>query len=93
MDSENFAYWLQSFVELNEGVRPTTKQWNIIKEHLATVFRQVTMLPLDKEPDEGAPANPYGLPNWKFPPDYALPPGHVPPEQKFWLGGKPDILC
>lgn len=41
MTSEQFAYWLQGFVELN-GSEPTAEQWQSIKEHLKTVFVKVT---------------------------------------------------
>lgn len=41
MTSEQFAYWMQGFVELN-GATPTDEQWQSIKEHLATVFVKVT---------------------------------------------------
>lgn len=41
MTSEQFAYWLQGFVELN-GSEPTPEQWQSIKDHLKTVFVKVT---------------------------------------------------
>lgn len=41
MTSEQFAYWLQGFVELN-GSEPTPDQWQSIKDHLKTVFVKVT---------------------------------------------------
>lgn len=41
MTSEQFAYWLQGFVELN-GQQPTQTQWDSIKAHLQTVFKKVT---------------------------------------------------
>lgn len=41
MTPEQFAYWMQGFVELNGGM-PTPEQWQSIKEHLATVFNKVT---------------------------------------------------
>lgn len=41
MQAEQFAYWLQGFVELN-GDMPTPEQWQSIKDHLATVFVKVT---------------------------------------------------
>jgi hypothetical protein len=39
MTPEQFAYWLQGFVELN-GQQPTDAQWDSIKEHLQTVFKR-----------------------------------------------------
>lgn len=41
MTSEQFAYWLQGFVEL-QGSVPTEEQWQGIKDHLQTVFVKVT---------------------------------------------------
>lgn len=41
MTPEQFAYWLQGFVELNVQ-QPTDAQWDSIKEHLQTVFKKVT---------------------------------------------------
>lgn len=41
MTPEQFAYWLQGFVELH-GSEPTTEQWQQIKYHLQTVFVKVT---------------------------------------------------
>jgi hypothetical protein len=42
MTPENFAYWLQGFVELTQGQTPNPAQWKSIQEHLATVFKKVT---------------------------------------------------
>lgn len=42
MSPEQFAYWLQGFVELNKGAPPTPEQWTSITEHLGTVFKKVT---------------------------------------------------
>ncbi|CAM3214990.1 hypothetical protein [Pseudomonas fluorescens] len=43
MTSEQFAYWLQGFVELNPTLeRPTPEQWKSIAEHLKTVFVKIT---------------------------------------------------
>lgn len=47
MEHKDFAYWLQGFVELNDGKMPTAAQWKSIKEHLAECFVKVTP-PLDK---------------------------------------------
>lgn len=41
MTPEQFAYWLQGFVELNDHM-PNEAQWQSIKEHLSTVFKKVT---------------------------------------------------
>lgn len=43
MNPEQFAYWLQGFVELNPSMdQPTPEQWKAIAEHLQTVFVKVT---------------------------------------------------
>nr|WP_314583463.1 hypothetical protein [uncultured Pseudomonas sp.] len=43
MTPEQFAYWLQGFVELNPSMQqPTPEQWKAIGEHLQTVFVKVT---------------------------------------------------
>lgn len=41
MTTEQFAYWLQGFAELNSAV-PTQQQWDSIRQHLATVFVKIT---------------------------------------------------
>ena len=38
MNSEQFAYWLNGFVELNDSP-PTPEQWQSIKDHLQLVFK------------------------------------------------------
>lgn len=42
MTPEQFAYWLQGFVELTQGQTPNPAQWKSICEHLAMVFNKVT---------------------------------------------------
>lgn len=51
MTSEQFAYWLQGFSELNETA-PTPEQWALIKSHLGLVFQKVTP-PLRGQSDLG----------------------------------------
>lgn len=41
MTSEQFAYWLQGFAELNPNA-PTSEQWQAIRDHLALVFEKKT---------------------------------------------------
>jgi hypothetical protein len=41
MTPEQFTYWLQGFVEIR-GSAPTAGEWDVIKDHLATVFKKVT---------------------------------------------------
>lgn len=42
MTPEQFCYWLQGFAELNTD-EPDDEQWEMIKNHLDTVFNKVTM--------------------------------------------------
>jgi hypothetical protein len=43
MTPEQFAYWMQGFVEIqNSNEPPTKEQWQIIKDHLQLVFNKVT---------------------------------------------------
>lgn len=49
MTPEQFAYWLQGFVELH-GSEPTAEQWQQIKDHLQTVFVKVTPQRIDITP-------------------------------------------
>lgn len=48
MSPENFAYWLQGFIELTKGQAPDLAQWKSIKEHLDLVFNKVTP-PVDED--------------------------------------------
>jgi hypothetical protein len=41
MTPEQFAYWLQGFAEIHDSA-PTTQEWKVIKDHLATVFKKIT---------------------------------------------------
>lgn len=43
MTPEQFTYWLQGYAEINEAA-PNEQQWQIIKDHLQTVFLKVTPL-------------------------------------------------
>jgi len=38
MNHDQFAYWLQGFVEMNGGKEPTKAQWKMIKDHLQLCF-------------------------------------------------------
>ena len=42
MTHEQFTYWLQGFIELNDGKMPSEVQWAAITQHLATVFNKIT---------------------------------------------------
>lgn len=90
MTPEQFAYWLQGFSEMSPSVRPTPEQWEMIKEHLATVFTKVTP-PLKKQP---------ALEPFVFPDDLNIKPSpfELTPDEKDrwtqpgWPHG-PTIIC
>lgn len=43
MNAQEFAYWLNGFVEMGGNEKPPTEaQWKMICEHLALVFNKVT---------------------------------------------------
>lgn len=42
MTPEQFCYWLQGRAELQPDNVPTAEEWQMIREHLATVFHKVT---------------------------------------------------
>lgn len=63
MTTEQFAYWLQGFVELTQGSQPTPEQWKSITEHLQTVFVKVTEPVYKLTPDNYfRPRNPLSTP-------------------------------
>ena len=43
MTPEQFCYWLQGRAEMDPSP-PTTEQWEMIREHLSTVFKKETKL-------------------------------------------------
>ena len=45
MTPEQFAYWLNGFVEMTPNGQPSPQQWEMIKAHLQTVFHKVTPMP------------------------------------------------
>lgn len=42
MNAQEFCYWLQGRAELLPDQPPTQAEWQMIREHLALVFRKVT---------------------------------------------------
>lgn len=42
MTPEQFCYWLQGITEYDTHGTPNDTQWQVIKDHLATVFHKVT---------------------------------------------------
>lgn len=57
MNAENFCYWLQGYIEIEEADAPcealSQNQVRSIKEHLALVFKKVTSSP------QGLSSNPH----------------------------------
>lgn len=41
MTPEQFCYWLQGYAEIN-GLTPSETEWEIVKDHLKTVFTKIT---------------------------------------------------
>jgi len=92
MTPEQFAYWLQGFAEIHNSA-PTTQEWTIIKDHLATVFKKITP---DRQPYPLGPgvAEPYRGPvNPMINPigPYVTPAPWV--TSPTWPGTKPEIIC
>lgn len=56
MDAHNFAYWLNGFVEMTGGDRPSEAQWASIRGHLALVFTPVGLPPMDQPGPAGTPS-------------------------------------
>lgn len=63
MTSEQFAYWLQGFAEIHNGV-PTEQEWKVIQDHLALVFKKVT--PQYTMPLLEAPKMPFDMSPYRF---------------------------
>jgi hypothetical protein len=59
MTTEQFAYWLQGFLELSENKTINERQVKIIKDHLALVFKKET--PDRTEPKEHQKTDPRQL--------------------------------
>ena len=76
MTPEQFAYWLQGFVEIRGSV-PSAGEWEVIKDHLATVFTKVT-------PDRITSPGP-GITAPVYPPNWISP--------NTWPYTKPDLIC
>lgn len=57
MNAQDFAYWLNGFVELGgEKTPPTPEQWKLIVEHLKLTMKKVTpaltVTPVKTDPNE-----------------------------------------
>ena len=89
MTPEQFAYWLQGFAEISQKA-PTEKEWAIVKDHLATVFKKVTPDRTITSPGPGIAAPAY--PTW---PNPLAPKPYEPFSPNPWNvpGTKPEIIC
>ena len=67
MTPEQFAYWLQGYAEIS-GKQPTESEWQVIKDHLQTVFNKVTPDRLTWPPSAPQPGQP----------GTTIPPGWTP---------------
>jgi hypothetical protein len=77
MTAEQFAYWLQGFMELTSMNHLSTTQFQIVKDHLALVFNKQTPNrpltepnPLSNKSGTSQPPLPFG------PPDFNLTDSH-----------------
>jgi len=84
MTTEQFAYWLQGFIELSDETQPSEQQWLQIKYHLQQVFDKKTPEvkketlknpPIVTWPGQVAPVNPSPnlIPNYPFNPNTYTP--------------------
>jgi len=62
MTAEQFTYWLQGFMEINDPRSLGVRETQIIKDHLASVFNKQTPNRLTTIPDKGK-TQPYTSPN------------------------------
>jgi hypothetical protein len=58
MTAEQFTYWLQGFIEINDPETLGVRETQIIKDHLASVFNKQTPDRLTTIPNKGI-AQPY----------------------------------
>jgi hypothetical protein len=66
MTAEQFTYWLQGFMEINEPETLGVRETQIIKDHLKLVFDKQT--PVRKQLLTDAPTRPYiGVPSTPAP--------------------------
>lgn len=84
MTSEQFAYWMQGFAELN-AEPPTAEQWRSIREHLATVFVKVTPPVQSSPPVPGSDRT--------YVPTPVYEPRKMPFDSKEWPFGGIQITC
>ena len=63
MTAEQFTYWLQGFIEINDPKTIGEKETQIIKDHLSTVFNKVTPTYKPNDTGIGNPPQPT-YPDW-----------------------------
>lgn len=83
MTPEQFAYWLQGFAEI-KGSAPSEKEWLVIKDHLATVFKKITP---NYGPGVLTPRDGFGPP---YNPNSPFGPIITTPTNPF---GRPEVIC
>lgn len=72
MNNDQFTYWLQGFVEMNNGQYPSPEQWQMIKEHLQLCFNKVTPTYPQLDPYRTNPIQPpFKVTCTSYPLDYA----------------------
>lgn len=83
MTPEQFVYWLQGFMEINDPVAIDSLETQIIKDHLAMVFEKKT--PDRKNNDFGGEFNP------------SQPPFHpyeqITPLNSYWSLPPYEVTC
>jgi hypothetical protein len=77
MTAEQFVYWLQGYIEINDPVNITSRETQIIKDHLKLVFEKQTPNRLTTVPDTGITNTPYPGP-------FTTNPCTVPNTTKTW---------
>lgn len=77
MTPENFVYWLQGHCEMNPNTPPTQEQWEMIKDHLKTVFKKETKDFGDFTPEITKPVY---EPPYSIPTPFTLPYDSKPPQ-------------
>lgn len=87
MTTDQFAHWLQGYIEMTGGGMPTIHQWQMIKDHLQLCFRKVTPdLNIRNLPQDNAPF--HRNEPWN-PNPYSKPMCNLNPNGTFGLGGGP----
>lgn len=80
MNSTDFTYWLQGFVELQDSDTISEKQWLVIKDHLKLVFDKKTPDRSLNLQDYMKKADPVDLIDKRYDPT-------------FWIKNPPVITC